>query len=458
MKFFKRQLSFDFEDANWDLDPELLIIHHILERKENVILLAKSCFPKAKEEASGVVGRDGMTLEQIIRCAIFKQYMRMTYKDLARATADSRIGRIFMKMQNDQRFSLQTLQENITKVSIKALCDIHIAIAFYGMELGVDDGKKVRSDSTVIKTNIHHPTNASLLYDCVRVTCKIIKDCKALLPGVRFRSYQKGSKKLLFKIVNTKGNGAKAKRLPLFKKLLKHTASCEKQTNEAIDILGGYVFNNPADERQRMKLLHKLEALLPKVQQVMNVAFRREILDESVPVADKLFSIFEDHTDCIVKGNRKVIFGHKLNFTVGDSHLIFDCIIKRGNTADTEFFTDTIDNLYDNLELVPDSIVGDGGFASIANRDYAVLKNIKNIVFNKVKGSLQNIVSSKNMETRLKKWRAGIEAMISNFKRGLKASLCNWKGWEAFQKFVLWNVITFNLRIIGRSVVNSIAS
>lgn len=457
MKFFKRQLSFDFEDANWNLDPELLVIHHILERQENIILLAKSCFPKAKDEASGVVGRDGLTLEQIIRCAIFKQYMRMTYKELARATADSKIGRTFMKTQNGQQYSPQTLQENIAKVSIKALCDIHIAIALYAMERKVDDGKKVRPDSTVIKTNIHHPTNASLLYDCVRVSSKMIKDCKTLLPEFRFRSYQKGSKKLLFKIVSTKGNGAKSKRLPLFKKLLKHTSSCENQITEALDILGSCVFNDPALERQREKLLQKLEALLPKVQQVRDVAYRREILDESVPVADKLFSIFEDHSDCIVKGNRKVIFGHKLNFTVGDSHFIFDCIIKRGNTADTEFFTDTIDNLYDNLKLVPDTIAGDGGFASIANRDYAVSKNIKNIVFNKVKGSLQNVVSSKNMETRLKKWRAGIEAMISNFKRGLNASLCNWKGWEAFQKFVLWNVITFNLRIIGRSVVNSLA-
>lgn len=457
MKFFKKQILLDFNGTTWDLEPELFVAHQILEKRDDIILLAQSCFPNAKNETHAAVGRDGMTLEQVIRSAIFKQHNRMTFEELSRATLDSDICKRFVKMEYGHHFSPQTLQENVAKISVEVLIDIQTAIALSAIALGVDDGKKIRTDSTVIKTNIHHPTNASLLYDCVRTACIILKKCKVIIPGLRCRSYRKGSKSLLFKIVNTKGKGAKEKRIPLYKKLLKQTKSCENQVTEAIDILGGYAFDDSAGKKQQEKLLQKLTDLLSKMQQVQNVAYRREILDESVPIAEKIFSIFEDHTDCIVKGGREVLFGHKVNFSAGASNFIFDCIIERGNPADTSYFPKTIDNLFENLKIVPESIAGDGGYASIANRDYALSKNIKNIVFNKIKGSLQNITSSKNMETRLKKWRAGMEAVISNFKRGLQAGVCNWKGWQAFQKFVLWNMITFNLRIIGSALINQLS-
>jgi len=189
------------------------------------------------------------------------------------------------------------------------------------------------------------------------------------------------------------------------------------------------------------------------MQQVTDVAYRREILAEDVPIEDKLFSIFEDHTDCIVKGNREVVFGHKVNLTSGKSNLIFDCIQERGNPADTTYFPKTLDNLSINFEITPRDVATDGGYASGTNLLDAQSRGIINIVFNKVRGAMRNIATSKKMETMLKKWRSGMEALISNFKRGLKASLCTWKGWEAFKRFVLWSIITFNMRVIARWIV-----
>lgn len=457
MKIFKRQSTLDFDQPNWDLDPELFVIHQILESHEHLVLLAKPCFPNAKDETQGVVGRDGMTLEQVVRSTIYQRHKRMSYEELSRATGDSKIGRTFMKMGLKAHLSPQALQENIARISVDALENIQLAICSYAIKLGVDTGKKVRPDSTVIKTNIHHPTNASLLWDCIRVACDLLKASKALLAEIRFRNYQKGSKKLFVKIVNITGKNAREKRTPLFKKLLKYLKCCENQVSEAIDLLNRYVISDKTEEKRRQKLLQKFKELLPMMQQIGDVAYRREILDEKVPVAEKIFSIFESHTDCICKGSRQSLFGHKINFTAGDSHLIFDCIMERGNPADTKLYPKTIDNLGEKLGIVPDSIASDGGFASTDNKDYALSKNIKNVVFNKVRGSLQNVASSKKMETMLKKWRAGIEAVISNFKRGLNARTCTWKGWDAFQKFVLWNVITFNLRIIARFVIKQMA-
>jgi transposase, IS5 family len=73
---------------------------------------------------------------------------------------------------------------------------------------------------------------------------------------------------------------------------------------------------------------------------------------------------------------------------------------------------------------------------------------IANIVFNKVVGSMQNIAGSSNMETRLKKWRSTMEAIISNIKRGFNIFTCNWKGWIHFRAKVFWSILAYNFRVM----------
>jgi IS5 family transposase len=421
MKFFKNQYALDFEQPIWKNDSELFLMDQILEKNPQIIMLAAPCFPKARDERQAPVGRDGMTLEQIVRCAIYQRHKNLTWRQLSEHTEDSKKGRRFTQMAYEQYFSYQTLQENISKITPAVLEKIHIAICQHGVDLGIDDGQKIRTDSTAIETNIHHPTNASLLWDCIRVAGRLLQRTHELLKTVTFRRYQKVSKRLLFKIVNTHGE---EKRRPLFKKMLKYQKACIGQVKTAIQSLSACTFVDAGQEKQRQALLAELETLLPNIEKIADVAYRREILDEKVPVEDKLFSLFETHTDCIVKGQREAVFGHKVNFASGKSNLIFDCILERGNPADSSYFQKAFDNLEVNFNITPCDAAGDGGYASRANLDYAKAKGIVNIVFNKVKGSQQNITSSKKMETMLKKWRAGIEAMISNFKRGLKASLC----------------------------------
>jgi len=454
MKFFKAQYSLDFEQAIWEHDPELLIMDQVLDQNPQIIMLAAPCFPMAHSERQAKVGRDGMTLEQVVRCAIYQKHKRLNYRQLSEHTEDSKKGRTFMKMEYNQYFSHQALQENISKISSEALGNIHVATVQYAIDLGVDDGKKMRTDSTTIKTNIHHPTNASLLWDCIRVSSRLLTETKKLLKVFNFRNFQKSAKKLLFKIVNTKGPG---KRRPLFKKMLQIQRRCERHVHNAIEQLSPLTFQDNQQEKQRQELLQSLNALLPKMQQVTDVASRREMLEEQVPVEDKIFSIFEDHTDCIVKGGREVVFGHKINFSSGKSNLIFDYILKRGNPADPTYFPKTLDNISSNFDITPRDVATDGSYASKANLLDAQLRGIVNIVFNKVKGAMQNIASSKKMETMLKKWRSGMEAIISNVKRGLNASMCTWKGWEAFERFILWVIITFNMRVIAKWIIEKLS-
>lgn len=454
MKFYKAQYFLDFEQPIWDRDPELLIMDQVLDQNLSIIMLAAPCFPGAYDETNTRVGRDGMTLEQVVRAAIYQRHKRLNYRQLSEHSEDSKKCRSFLKMDRQRFFSHQALQENISKIDSRTLTEIHLAITTYAIKLGVDDGNKLRIDSTTIKTNIHFPTNAGLLWDCIRVSYHLLKQCNELLPDFNFRSFHKFGKKLLFKIVNTKG---KEKRRPLFKKMIQANRRCERLVEQAKEQLSAVSFHDAAKEKERLDLVQQFSDLLPKMQKVTDVAYRREILDEKVPVEDKIFSIFEDHTDCIKKGGREVIFGHKLNFSSGKSNLIFDCIQERGNPADTSYLPKTLDNVKMNFNITPRDVATDGGFASSDNFDDAKARGIVNIVFNKVKGSMQNSTSSKKMETMLKKWRSGMEAVISNFKRGLNASMCPWKGWEAFNCFVLWSLITFNLRVITKFIIDKLA-
>jgi IS5 family transposase len=93
-------------------------------------------------------------------------------------------------------------------------------------------------------------------------------------------------------------------------------------------------------------------------------------------------------------------------------------------------------------------MVTDGGYASKDNASAAQQKGIINIVFNKITGSLKNIVRSTNIETRLKKWRSGIEAVISNLKRGFELFRCEWKTRARFDAKICWNVIVYNIRVM----------
>jgi IS5 family transposase len=203
-------------------------------------------------------------------------------------------------------------------------------------------------------------------------------------------------------------------------------------------------------------ILIQLSNLLDLMRKVYDMTYKHEIEGLKVPNEEKIFSIYEQHTDIIVKGQREVQFGHKVSLATGASNLILDCQVLKGNPADKIIFQSVINRVVKNYGKVPRDSATDGGYASLDNLNFAKELKIKNIVFNKVVGSLQNQVSSKNMETRLKKWRSSIEANISNLKRGFDLIRCNWKGWVHFQAKVMWSVLAYNIRVLTEMVLNRI--
>lgn len=382
------------------------------------------------------------TVEQIVRAAIYKEMKNLTYRELEFAQHDSRLCATFIRLDERRPFSFKAYQKYISRISGDSLNKILVAINKIGMEEGIEDGRSIRTDSTVVETNIHYPTNNSLIWDCIKTIDRLLKKLKETGVEIKVRSYKKQAKKTLYKINNTK---SKDKREDEFKKQLKLLRSSINQAERALTVpLPGAM----GEWLEAQAIIKAIRDLLPKAEKVYDISRRHEILGEAVPNKEKIFSIYEDHTDIIVKGRREVEFGHKINLATGRSNLILDCRILNGNPADSTIYTDVLDNIHANYGIVPRDVVTDGGYASKNNARSAQEKGIINIVFNKITGSLKNIVRSTNIETRLKKWRSGIEAVISKLKRGFELFRCEWKTRERFDAKVYWNVIVYNIRVM----------
>jgi transposase, IS5 family len=434
-------LKLQFEKELWALSPELAVMDTILNQHSEIYEMVKNDI-SVGEESSSFGRQDKPTVEQIVRAAIYKEMKSLTYRELEYAQHDSRMCSIFIKLDERKPFSFKAYQKYISRISGESLNKVMIAINKIAMGEGLEDGKSIRTDSTVVETNIHYPTNNSLVWDCIKTIDRLLKKLKDSGVQMKPRSYRKQAKKHHYKINTTK---KKEERDEEFKKQLKLLRSSINQAERAFTAtlpktIKGWI--------EAQAVIKELRELLPKAEKVYDITWRHEILGESVPNKEKIFSIFEDHTDIVVKGGREVEFGHKVNLAGGRSNLILDCRILDGNPADAAIYGDVIDRLHENYGITPWDIVTDGGYASAANARIAQEKGIINIVFNKIKGSLKNIVRSKNMETRLKKWRSGIEAVISNLKRGYELFRCEWKTRARFDAKVYWNVIVYNIRVM----------
>jgi len=428
-----------FEQPDWTSDPQFALIDTILEMNPQLIEMAAPEITAGNKESE--IGRgDTPSVEQIVRIAIYKEMKGCDYRELAYAQKDSRICEQFAKINPANPYSFQVLQKYISRISEGTLSKMMVEINKIAIEEEIEDVTKFREDSTVVETNIHYPTNNTIMFDCIKESNRILKHLKRAAGGIKYKNYRKEGKKRSFKIDVTK---KEKERKELFIEQLELFTKCINQVTKVIEMELEGLGNIKV-----ISLIMALKELLPVMKQVHKMTYDREILGKQVPNNEKIFSIYEQHTDIIVKGQRESKFGHKVDIGTGSSNLILTCSILRGNPNDGEYFKNTIDTVKSVYGKVPESVVTDGGYASLKNRNHAVKEGVKNVVFNKITKSMKNIVESPFVETALKQWRSGIEAVISNLKRGYKLVRCTWKGWDHFQRKVYWSIIAYNIRVM----------
>ncbi len=393
-------------------------------------------------------GRPGPPASLVFRVALLKHKLNMSLRRLAIFLADSLSLRDFVGLSvSDATPKRSTLQADIAKIQPATWGRVMKGLAQSSEAQEYETGEKVRVDATVVETNIHHPTDSSLLWDSLRVLARLMRRAEKSF-GLSFKDPTRRAKRLRKKINYAR---RQAQRLPAYRELIDMLTAL---LAEASRVSGRLFRLRPAswqDEAQRLALIEELATYQQRAGQVMDQARRRVLEKETVPVAEKLFSIFEPHTDLIIKRTRHPEYGHKITLTAGASGMILDCVVERGNPADVTLATRQLARVEQLFGTAPKAAAFDGGYASKENLKSAKALGVERCAFNRATGITQEeMAGSRRSFGRLKDFRAGVEGLISNLKRDFGLSRCTWKGLGRFTSYVWSAILAFNLTKLAR--------
>jgi IS5 family transposase len=345
----------------------------------------------------------------------------------------------------DKGFKKSALNTNIKSLSEQTWEIIFRDLLSHAEQEGIEKGRTVRIDCTVVESNIHKPFDSVQLFDCVRVLTRLLLKARDQFGAkVIFSDHQRRAKRRMVGIQYAKGDRY---RQPLYEDLLKVTRKAIGYARSTEGILAQL---SSADIRL-FGLLRDIKHYAALSEQVYDQTYRRVIQGETVPAEQKVVSIFEDHTDIIIKDNRDTHYGHKICLTGGASNLILDCVILQGNPADTDLVEQMLDRQEQIYGRYPLKVALDGGFASKENLSKAKERKIKDVCFAKKRGiELTDMCRSEYVYKKLRRFRAGIESGISWLKRSFGLTRCTWKGFRSFKCYVLASIVAANLLTMAR--------
>ena len=397
-------------------------------------------------------GAEGMTAEQVVRAAIIKQMEGFSYEDLAFHLLDSLSYRRFCRIGFAHKgFQKSALCHNIKSISAETWEAINRILVAYGKDKGTEKGRQARIDCTVVCSNIHEPKDSNLLWDCVRVITRMLLQLNVESNefSLTFSDHSKRAKKRMLAILNANNEKVRKKH---YRDLLKVTQDTVSYAQDAVHILSQFPFKDLAQSILVKKRVNDLKQALKLTEKVIEQTTRRVINGEKVPANEKIFSIFEPHTDIIIKDRRDTYYGHKICLSGGPSNLITDCLIVEGNPADSTLTTEMLDRQERVYGHYPLKVALDGGFASKDNLKAAKKRGIKDVCFAKKRGlKEEDMCRSKRVYKRLRRFRAGIEAGISWLKRCFGLWTCTWKSFRSFKSYVWASIVSANLLVLARS-------
>ena len=426
-----------------EIGLELKAISAFLDRHVEVLdWVAADLRVKAVQKT----GRAGLPVECVVRCALLKQMRQLSYHELSFHLCDSASFQAFARLPMGWFPKKSALQDTISRITPETWERINHCVLQEAQLEKVENARKIRIDSTVTESDIHEPTDSSLLFDSVRVMTRLLK-AVGKLPGkpvIEFVNHQRRAKRRAHQIFNTKGMTEK---VPLYADLLKVTSV----TLANLETAEMAVSLSCTDVHKKANWQAEVARFKPCIQRVIDQTQRRVFNGEKVPAQEKIFSIFEAHTDIVIKGARDIEYGHKLNLSSGKSGLILDVVIEEGNPADTDRLLPMLERHVALFDQPPRQVAADGGYASGANLEAVKAMGVTDMAFNKKRGlSIADMAKSAWVYRQLKNFRAGIEAGISCLKRAYGLTRCTWKGLQHYRSFVWSSVVSHNLTVMAR--------
>jgi IS5 family transposase len=436
-------------------DPELEKMSAALDEVPEILdEVAKDLHEGLKD-----TGALGMSVDQVLRSAVIYMLKCYSYRELANRLGSDYNFRKFTRFYGREIPDFSNLEKAIKRIrpqTWERLKDLSVALA---IKKNLEDGARARGDTAVAETNIHYPTDASLLWDSVRVLDRLMAGVREELPQCKFVYHDRTrrAKRRSNQITMGKGKDIEKKRERWYRDLLKVSIEVVVMARALREALHKALENKElyfTDANLASFIKSELDHYLPLAEQCISQCQRRVKDGEKVPAQEKIVSIFEPHTDIIRRGKTMspTEFGHKVMVVTGKSGLVLQYKVCEGNPPDSDLFEGILQKHVEQFGKGPSEFTADRRFYHEDNEKLAAEKPycVERLAIPKPgRRSAQRVEFEKQRWFKmLLRFRAGIEGGLSTLLRCFGLGRCLWRG-ESLNSWVGLSFFAWNLRKIA---------
>lgn len=432
-----------------DRHPELLAaVHRDLEQ------------PLARLAKGARCGK--FTSETVLRVVLVKVMEGLSFRGAVIRIDDSPRLRAFTRLDNDAMMDFSTLCLLTNAIQVKTWEALNRLLAEGAVAEGRIHGERLRMDTTAVETNVHWPTDSHLLWDVHRVVCRLVRRTRVLAPLLvsEKRLHDRAAKKLhtrISRVSARKTEEAREELKRLYGRQIRLVegildwlpALCARVRRDGLVHAGSL-----ADALALLGVVERLEHFRALGQRAVDQARRRVLLGEQVPNHEKLFSIFEPHTELLIRGKagKDVEFGHMVSIHQVAGSFITDYRVLDKRPADHALVDGALARHEELFGAPPALLAADKGFWESAEKTQQLRKTIACVSIGK-KGKRTEQERDHEQAPAFvlgQKFRAGVEGSISFLKRVLGLWRCMNKGWQHYAATVGATVFAHNLIVLAR--------
>lgn len=454
------QLSFaDLELQTQPLfrDPILESISELLDRHSDLVEMVHRDLVRGLKQPR--TGRGGMTAEQVLRSFVLKGIKNWDFRELRERTADGYSLRQFTRFYSRPVPKHDAFNRAFNRLTPETLRDINEAVVQVAVDLKLENGKQLRVDTTVVETDIHWPTDATLLWDSVRVITRLVLEFQAKLNdgGAAFTNRCRSARRRMQQIQRMTAAQRRRQLAPKYRELIRIT---EQIVGNARKVLETACLDSAPDLLSAVvaqALAQQIGHFCGLADQVIDQTRRRVLEGEKVAAGEKIYSIFEPHTDLIKRGKaqKPVEFGHKVFLAESRIGLITQYRVLEGNPGDGVHVEPSLKEHRRLFGSAPNLYAGDRGFYSAENIQACQQVGVGKECLPQ-RGGIKTPERATYEKTRVfregQRFRAGIEGRISVLFRGRGMKRCLLMGLVRFELFVGLAVMANNLLVIAQQL------
>ena len=436
------------------LDPLLQAISDLLVEQGEMIEHVRRDLERGLKNPA--TGRNGLTPDQVLRALVLKQVKNWDYRELRERIADGYTLRSFSAFLSQPVPKHDAFNRAFNRLTPETLRMVNELLVQTAVELGVEDGEQLRVDTTVVQTDIHHPTDNTLLWDTVRVVTRLVGQLgEAMGQAVKgFRNHTRAARRRMQQIQRMTPRQREQQQTRKYSELI---AITEEVVNGARDVLQRTRKAKSQDHLTEVvigQLRKEIEHYCQLGERVIDQTRRRVLEGEQVPPAEKVYSIFEPHTDLIKRGKVQtpVEFGHKVFLAESANGLITQYQVLDGNPSDEAQLPASLERHRQVFGDAPKLYSADRGFYSEENVQTCEQDGVETVSIPQRGGHKTPQRKAYEKSPAFKqgqRFRAGIEGRISVLFRGRGMKRCFARGRERFELLVGAAVLTNNLMRIA---------